>query len=533
MQPGNNSDISANATKLSDSNIAISDVDATMWSYIRKHYWWELVLLLVPVVTWELLLFVFIAPALLRGTSSSNSGRGFGELAFLPLSLFLAWFYRLKKKFENTFLSEFAQANGYQYDANGTVDETYGTIFRMAGRAQVSDVISGTYKGCSLRLFLHDLTVSSGRSSVTYRNTIIELDLNGRLPNLMLVSKRSLNSGLNLASNSGLKNKLSLEGDFDKNFTLYAVPGTEIEALEIFAPDIMALMEDESQGYDVEFVANRIYIYVNKYIGTNQALEHAFELARLLVDKVGPIAARLQGDSAIPLAPVNLKTHRQGWQMSRTAEIIYAGVVILFVAIAVILGIVASKQRPLVSAGTTVQSQNPAYQAAINQAIADEGRSNQASNFGPQIVTDGQQALAAAQTNLGRSGAEYWIGLGYFWQRLYDTALAHEQTALVYDPNNSDALAAAGDLLINTGQYQAAIALANRQLVVDPNDASAYRIMAFAHANLGLKAQALADMDKATTIDQMPAKQQYRTYDAQDRALIESPSSSKLLFDPS
>jgi hypothetical protein len=169
-----------------DSGI-ITDVNVSLWRYVRLHYWWELTILFAMTIGWEFLILAYVAPVLFEGTAGTGSGRGLANLIFLPVILFVSWYWRLKKKFEDSFLAQFAQANGYTYSLNGSVDETYGTIFRIDGTPTVSDVISGSYKGANLRLFLYDLTAGSGRSRVTYRNTVIELDLNGNLPDLILL----------------------------------------------------------------------------------------------------------------------------------------------------------------------------------------------------------------------------------------------------------------------------------------------------------------------------------------------------------
>jgi tetratricopeptide (TPR) repeat protein len=176
--------------------------------------------------------------------------------------------------------------------------------------------------------------------------------------------------------------------------------------------------------------------------------------------------------------------------------------------------------------------ENKAYLAAIKQATNDNADSNQTNNQGPQIVADGQHVLAVARTNQQRSGGEYWVGLGYFWQQDYATALTHEQQSISYDSSNTTAIITSGDLLVNTDQNQAAIAMAERALSLDPKSSSAYRVMAFAESNLGSQAQALADITKATTLDQAAANQGYLASDTQDRNLIDSSNGGKVLFSP-
>jgi len=76
--------------------------------------------------------------------------------------------------------------------------------------------LRGTYEGSSLRLFLYELVVGSGRYQQRYQDTVIELDLNGQLPNLLMVNKHSKFGQLNLTGAYGIKNTISLEGDFNQ-----------------------------------------------------------------------------------------------------------------------------------------------------------------------------------------------------------------------------------------------------------------------------------------------------------------------------
>lgn len=65
---------------------------------------------------------------------------------------------------------------------------------------------------------------------------------------------------------AGLKSDqvLSLEGDFDKYFTLYAPKEYERDALYIFTPDLMALFIDNVGDFDSEIIDDYLYVYSNK-----------------------------------------------------------------------------------------------------------------------------------------------------------------------------------------------------------------------------------------------------------------------------
>lgn len=287
--------------------IKIDDVNQSLWQYVRQRKLWELILFAPLVIVWEaFIVFLFVKYLQMSSSGSSNGGRVFGYLIAIPFAVFSGWFYKLKKQFEDAFLQEFALANGYSFDKNGQVDEAYGTIFRLTGDQRVSDVVTGTYDNNNIRLFICELTTRIGNSTQKYQDTVIELDLHGQLPNLLMVNKKSRYGQLNLAGSFGIKNTFSLEGDFNEYFTLYGQENNQIEALEVFSPDTMALMEDESKHFTVEFSGNRIYIYANGFLTNTNDLTQAFALAKKLIAKIAPLASRLQNDSAIIPVPTNV-----------------------------------------------------------------------------------------------------------------------------------------------------------------------------------------------------------------------------------
>jgi hypothetical protein len=57
------------------------------------------------------------------------------------------------------------------------------------------------------------------------------------------------------------RNRVSLEGDFDEHFALYAPTGYERDALYLFTPDVMALLIDETGDLDVEVIGDRLTVY--------------------------------------------------------------------------------------------------------------------------------------------------------------------------------------------------------------------------------------------------------------------------------
>jgi len=285
----------------------VTDVNSSLWSYIKKRRMPLFIASISATVLWEGLAIALIgwAPSGTTTTSSGQSGQGEGFLIVLPFALFFGWIAYLKGQFEDAMLEEFAASNGYEFEKTGTVDEAYGDVFRIAGRQGVTDIVTGRYHNCEMRLFLYQVIVGSGRYSTTYRFTVMELDLHGQMPHLLLSNKSSKlrltdKAGSAATAFSGEEAaSVSLEGDFNKYFTLDVTKGQETQALEVFTPDVMQLMEEDSKHYDVEVVENLIYVYFGKYVGTGQQLSEMFALAEKLIAKLAPVAERMGQDTDV------------------------------------------------------------------------------------------------------------------------------------------------------------------------------------------------------------------------------------------
>lgn len=340
-------------------NIHIDNVNKSLWQYLWTKRRLELIIFVPVIIAWEILIIVvFIKFLSQQSNSTGNSSNAFGYLLILPFIVFGFWFYKLKKQFEATFLEQFARANNYSFDPTGSVDETYGSIFRLNGRPSVSDVVTGQYGNSALRLFLYELVVGHGRYQHTYNDTVIELDFHGELPELLMINAKSHYNQLNIAEAFNVKNKVELEGDFDKFLTLFAPKGNEVEALEVFSPDTMALMEDESKHYSVEFAGNRIYIYANGFVSTTENITQLFELAKQLIEKISPLADRLKSDPALMPTPINvLEIRRQPWLAKKIVLTFSISAIAFGLAITVIA--IALHKPPTSTNGNTTASLTP------------------------------------------------------------------------------------------------------------------------------------------------------------------------------
>ncbi|PJJ71392.1 hypothetical protein CLV46_0938 [Diaminobutyricimonas aerilata] len=103
---------------------------------------------------------------------------------------------------------------------------------------------------------------SQGRSDASYSRWFIAIKLDRPLPHIVLDAKA--NNSRVFGSNMPTLQRdqvLSLEGDFDKHFTLYCPKGYERDALYIFTPDLMAACIDEANAFDVEILDQWMFVY--------------------------------------------------------------------------------------------------------------------------------------------------------------------------------------------------------------------------------------------------------------------------------
>jgi len=172
---------------------------------------------------------------------------------------------RGSKKWESWFrLSSFAQNNGFQFSAQSPSPNYPGMIFTQGRDRKALDhvrAVSGRYFDVGNFRYI----VGSGKNQRTYNWGFLAFKLDRALPH-MLLDSTSNNSlfGSNLPILFRKDQVLSLEGDFDKHFTLYCPREYERDALYVFTPDLMALLIDESAPFDVEIVDDWMFVYSSK-----------------------------------------------------------------------------------------------------------------------------------------------------------------------------------------------------------------------------------------------------------------------------
>jgi hypothetical protein len=81
--------------------------------------------------------------------------------------------------------------------------------------------------------------------------------LTTRLPHIVLHARNG--RALTAAATPARAQRLALEGDFNKHFTLYCPKEYERDALYLFTPDVMARLIDRVRGFDVEIIDDWLF----------------------------------------------------------------------------------------------------------------------------------------------------------------------------------------------------------------------------------------------------------------------------------
>ncbi len=237
-------------------------------------------------------------------------------------------------------LARFALDNGLLYSHADANPAYPGAIFsEWSNRMAVDHVRSTEGRFFDAGEFRYDMPSGRGMSA-TMRWGFIAVHLDRPLPHIVLEARKRdtwFTGGLPL--DYGDEQRLSLEGDFNEHFTLYCPADYETDALYIFAPDLMALLIDETGGKHVEIVGEWLFVYWQLSFGRPwfDQIEQVFRI----IDVVGEKAVR-QTKAYVNSAPsrINRVSGRSRYMKVAVGTLIASGVLIVVVcAVAVAISI--------------------------------------------------------------------------------------------------------------------------------------------------------------------------------------------------
>lgn len=164
-------------------------------------------------------------------------------------------------------IDHFARANGFSALAEMRDPERPGVLFGAGGERRATDVV--TVEGDRPVEYANYIYTTGRRFSRVYRWGYVGIRLHTTLPHIML-DARGNDSLLrsNLPTRIDRRQRLRLEGDFDRFFTLYCPRGYERDALYLFTPDIMTRFIDRAAAFDIEIVDDWLFLYSRRPLST-------------------------------------------------------------------------------------------------------------------------------------------------------------------------------------------------------------------------------------------------------------------------
>ena len=184
-------------------------------------------------------------------------------------------------------LDRFARANGMNYVPRMAAPALPGMIFSLGSSRQASDLVRGE-RPRFVEFANYRYTTGSGKNRTTHTWGYVAVKLDVPLPHIVLDATG--NNGLfgsNLPASFDKDQRLGLEGDFDRYFSLYCPAGYETDALYLFTPDIMARFIDNAAALDVEIVDDWLFLYAKRDFSTLDPATWAwlFSAVGALLDK--------------------------------------------------------------------------------------------------------------------------------------------------------------------------------------------------------------------------------------------------------
>ena len=164
-------------------------------------------------------------------------------------------------------LARFADANAMSYFERIDTPPLPGMIFSNGSSRMSTDVLRGTSPRF-VEFGNYQYTTSNGKQSQTHRWGYVAVKLDVPLPNIVLDALGNNTLGSTIAGSFRSDQRLSLEGDFDRYFSLYCPEGYEVDALYLFTPDVMARFIDHAAQLDVEIVDDWLFLYARRDVST-------------------------------------------------------------------------------------------------------------------------------------------------------------------------------------------------------------------------------------------------------------------------
>ncbi|MEY3784471.1 MAG: hypothetical protein RLZZ230_793 [Candidatus Parcubacteria bacterium] len=174
-----------------------------------------------------------------------------------------------------------AETKGWKYIGTESVNNNSALLFSFGHSQLIVYKIEGYYKELPLSIFNAEYVTGQGDYISEHTFPVFSFELPMNIPHFYL--NRTDNS-VNFFSN--VKYKVSLPKAFENKFSLFAPKEYELEALQVFTPDILHHLLSIDWNYDVELVNNRVFVIRNNQLKSIEQLDKELLTAYEFVKKI-------------------------------------------------------------------------------------------------------------------------------------------------------------------------------------------------------------------------------------------------------
>lgn len=221
----------------------------------------------------------FVVVFLLITVGSIQKINQFGLLIFgiWPIIFLLTYFLFIKIKAVTSLWMKIAKINGWEFRPTSDLKEEGAVMFQQGHSGIIFRRIDGAVDGRKFRAFNYMFTIGRGKHRRVYKYTVFAFKFNGSFPHVYLNNKHNSYS-VNIGE------KIPIPTEFEKQFILSAPRKYEIEAMEIFTPDVLYKLLDKKIAHDIEFVGQEMIIFIDGITNNFEKFEKEFNIAVGLED---------------------------------------------------------------------------------------------------------------------------------------------------------------------------------------------------------------------------------------------------------
>jgi hypothetical protein len=256
----------------------VEDVRESVFLHLKNHHRVQIIFLIA--------LFVFIEFFLFFSADKNAMLLPFG-LLFLTLGYL--WFVA-RTEIEQELWKEFAGRSGYIFgksvsSQNGKFADSLFLDFNS--KWTKTSLVSGKFEEHPISFFLFRTPVSTNDPDRETVFTVCETTILQKVPSVVISRRFPMTAPVYLFTRTFPNHtKLTLEGDFNKFFTVHVATGKERDLLEMLTPDVMEKLLEYSELFSFEFYEDRLFVIAEKCLLKRNELDAMNDAARYLVEKV-------------------------------------------------------------------------------------------------------------------------------------------------------------------------------------------------------------------------------------------------------